>query len=123
MPAMTMPSDAVIQKMITGSRVSRTICQRICVIVRSQMMLIAPMTMKNASASSAMGDPYRIIVPSRGMKPPVERVESERQKASNVGIPESVRAMKQAAVRALSVSYTHLRAHETDSYLVCRLLL
>ena len=23
----------------------------------------------------------------------------------------------------LSVSYTHLRAHETDSYLVCRLLL
>src|SRR5665647_1409427 len=25
--------------------------------------------------------------------------------------------------RAMSVSYTHLRAHETDSYLVCRLLL
>ena len=25
--------------------------------------------------------------------------------------------------RQLSVSYTHLRAHETDSYLVCRLLL
>src|SRR5664279_6157096 len=25
--------------------------------------------------------------------------------------------------RAGSVSYTHLRAHETDSYLVCRLLL
>ena len=24
---------------------------------------------------------------------------------------------------ALAVSYTHLRAHETDSYLVCRLLL
>src|SRR5665647_1620 len=29
-----------------------------------------------------------------------------------------------AAARSLrSVSYTHLRAHETDSYLVCRLLL
>ena len=26
-------------------------------------------------------------------------------------------------VGAASVSYTHLRAHETDSYLVCRLLL
>src|SRR5680860_554965 len=26
-------------------------------------------------------------------------------------------------LRAQSVSYTHLRAHETDSYLVCRLLL
>src|SRR5665647_3858323 len=25
--------------------------------------------------------------------------------------------------KALPVSYTHLRAHETDSYLVCRLLL
>ena len=28
-----------------------------------------------------------------------------------------------ARVKAVSVSYTHLRAHETDSYLVCRLLL
>ena len=26
-------------------------------------------------------------------------------------------------VRIRTVSYTHLRAHETDSYLVCRLLL
>ena len=25
--------------------------------------------------------------------------------------------------KQLAVSYTHLRAHETDSYLVCRLLL
>ena len=25
--------------------------------------------------------------------------------------------------QAIPVSYTHLRAHETDSYLVCRLLL
>src|SRR5680860_1740461 len=29
----------------------------------------------------------------------------------------------QAFVRVEAVSYTHLRAHETDSYLVCRLLL
>ena len=27
------------------------------------------------------------------------------------------------AEKAETVSYTHLRAHETDSYLVCRLLL
>ena len=27
------------------------------------------------------------------------------------------------AQRIITVSYTHLRAHETDSYLVCRLLL
>src|SRR5665647_3857839 len=28
-----------------------------------------------------------------------------------------------AQLLSVSVSYTHLRAHETDSYLVCRLLL
>src|SRR5664279_4878578 len=28
-----------------------------------------------------------------------------------------------AAIIVIAVSYTHLRAHETDSYLVCRLLL
>ena len=28
-----------------------------------------------------------------------------------------------ALLRIVAVSYTHLRAHETDSYLVCRLLL
>ena len=27
------------------------------------------------------------------------------------------------SIMSFSVSYTHLRAHETDSYLVCRLLL
>src|SRR5680860_373701 len=31
--------------------------------------------------------------------------------------------MLDGMVRLLPVSYTHLRAHETDSYLVCRLLL
>src|SRR5680860_1904918 len=30
---------------------------------------------------------------------------------------------RNSKVTDLSVSYTHLRAHETDSYLVCRLLL
>src|SRR5680860_1813065 len=30
---------------------------------------------------------------------------------------------KPAARSCVTVSYTHLRAHETDSYLVCRLLL
>src|SRR5665647_1586675 len=29
----------------------------------------------------------------------------------------------EAALAQIPVSYTHLRAHETDSYLVCRLLL
>eukprot|EP00658_Telonema_sp_P-2_P052856 TRINITY_DN41189_c0_g1_i1.p1 TRINITY_DN41189_c0_g1~~TRINITY_DN41189_c0_g1_i1.p1 ORF type:complete len:318 (+),score=23.06 TRINITY_DN41189_c0_g1_i1:175-1128(+) len=37
-------------------------------------------------------------------------------------IPESVTKLK-AAVDAYTVSYTHLRAHETPEHLVCRLLL
>src|SRR5665647_1734863 len=31
--------------------------------------------------------------------------------------------LEQAGRHRIAVSYTHLRAHETDSYLVCRLLL
>src|SRR5665647_2098721 len=34
--------------------------------------------------------------------------------------PETLRCTEESM---LPVSYTHLRAHETDSYLVCRLLL
>ena len=37
----------------------------------------------------------------------------EVDRFNTTGIPDSIEA----------VSYTHLRAHETDSYLVCRLLL
>src|SRR5665647_3506544 len=40
----------------------------------------------------------------------------ERRMTSAVPQPSAV-------ARMISVSYTHLRAHETDSYLVCRLLL
>ena len=36
----------------------------------------------------------------------------EKKEEENI-LPETV----------MTVSYTHLRAHETDSYLVCRLLL
>ena len=34
-----------------------------------------------------------------------------------------VQAISKKGGRRITVSYTHLRAHETDSYLVCRLLL
>src|SRR5680860_1891619 len=40
---------------------------------------------------------------------------------SYIGVSRSVGDNLSVGVRA--VSYTHLRAHETDSYLVCRLLL
>src|SRR5680860_1841367 len=35
----------------------------------------------------------------------------------------AIHSAASALTKVISVSYTHLRAHETDSYLVCRLLL
>src|SRR5665647_2301684 len=44
---------------------------------------------------------------------------------SPAGCPGNTRETGSASwlCRVTAVSYTHLRAHETDSYLVCRLLL
>ena len=33
------------------------------------------------------------------------------------------KTLQEVICQEIAVSYTHLRAHETDSYLVCRLLL
>ena len=41
----------------------------------------------------------------------------------NFKVMEVEEAAKAGDVVMMPVSYTHLRAHETDSYLVCRLLL
>ena len=44
--------------------------------------------------------------------------------AKKIGIATCVGLLKESRILAdIPVSYTHLRAHETDSYLVCRLLL
>src|SRR5680860_1910209 len=47
----------------------------------------------------------------------------ERVVAANRYITWTYAFTRYPGVRLWSVSYTHLRAHETDSYLVCRLLL
>src|SRR5680860_1599841 len=41
----------------------------------------------------------------------------------NLGTTRGIEATPIVVDGIMSVSYTHLRAHETDSYLVCRLLL
>src|SRR5665647_2628860 len=47
--------------------------------------------------------------------------------AGGMGTQDTLTALKVPGVKLVAVcdpvSYTHLRAHETDSYLVCRLLL
>ena len=59
----------------------------------------------------------------------LKELEALSQRLSQGGLPleESVEAYARGSELRKhcndSVSYTHLRAHETDSYLVCRLLL
>src|SRR5664279_6252446 len=63
--------------------------------------------------------PSRVTMPS--VKPAVLKVTQppERWRAAEVAAIEG--GGTQVEVVTLPVSYTHLRAHETDSYLVCRL--
>ena len=42
---------------------------------------------------------------------------------SRIYIPPCFLNYSRSCIVSIAVSYTHLRAHETDSYLVCRLLL
>src|SRR5680860_1766952 len=53
------------------------------------------------------------------------RTRRERQLGGSPGADDLVRrcALTDLLGEFMPVSYTHLRAHETDSYLVCRLLL
>eukprot|EP01016_Furgasonia_blochmanni_P050178 TRINITY_DN770_c0_g1_i3.p2 TRINITY_DN770_c0_g1~~TRINITY_DN770_c0_g1_i3.p2 ORF type:complete len:117 (-),score=2.77 TRINITY_DN770_c0_g1_i3:14-364(-) len=53
------------------------------------------------------------------------RVSFERKFAQNLVLEsfKIIDASKYKCRTVKTVSYTHLRAHETDSYLVCRLLL
>src|SRR5665647_3624047 len=58
----------------------------------------------------------------------VDELEAEKvMEVYSPHFPPQVLVNKDCTVRPvsniISVSYTHLRAHETDSYLVCRLLL
>ena len=42
---------------------------------------------------------------------------------TSIAVKEKDSGESAVLVSIITVSYTHLRAHETDSYLVCRLLL
>src|SRR5665647_1624426 len=54
----------------------------------------------------------------------VSRELKARYKDSSLGFIWSlIRPLVMLLIYYVAVSYTHLRAHETDSYLVCRLLL
>ena len=69
-----------------------------------------PTLVRRLKSCSYLSVPGRVSLP----RPPAGRAHS-------VGRAPSVSWWRQQA--PAPVSYTHLRAHETDSYLVCRLLL
>ena len=48
---------------------------------------------------------------------------SDTEKDTKIFYTDELEAGKDYLIEVQPVSYTHLRAHETDSYLVCRLLL
>ena len=75
-------------------------------------VLIKPIITEKMTAESELNNRYGFVVSSGANK-----IEIKNAIESTYGVTvERVRTMN-------SVSYTHLRAHETDSYLVCRLLL
>src|SRR5665647_3651994 len=55
----------------------------------------------------------------RPTRPFVSGCLREHHHSTSLSVPSEIRTWRCAR----AVSYTHLRAHETDSYLVCRLLL
>src|SRR5664279_6293776 len=62
--------------------------------------------------------------PMRGVFPIGQTPFTEDDKLDLDCLAAEVRFCNRGGVHGFaSVSYTHLRAHETDSYLVCRLLL
>src|SRR5680860_1926179 len=74
----------------------------------------------NTFADSTKGSALSRMVSARitrkycGMKTTVMEMPAERMPPRRLDLPPLI---------AMAVSYTHLRAHETDSYIVCRLLL
>src|SRR5680860_485175 len=74
-------------------------------------------------ASQRGTDPVLIHLPLRLGKQFHSRVAPSIG-LGNIYVPSFERVQKMVQkTYGISVSYTHLRAHETDSYLVCRLLL
>ena len=57
-----------------------------------------------------------------GRNPAAERMSDDGEPAGTAGKP-ILEVIRGRELTNVPVSYTHLRAHETDSYLVCRLLL
>src|SRR5664279_4043665 len=64
------------------------------------------------------------VVPSRSdVVLPTKVVYGDLTQTRSGGEPKWITEAQQLRCGLQAVSYTHLRAHETDSYLVCRLLL
>ena len=81
--------------------------------------VVSPRDVRQAIADNPEGEPLTLEVNSGGGSMFAGYEIYTILKAA--GIPTEVEI--QSLAGSATVSYTHLRAHETDSYLVCRLLL
>src|SRR5680860_1827954 len=60
---------------------------------------------------------------AKEVRPLAEKVITVSKKGDLHSRRKAIRLLRNKDISYDPVSYTHLRAHETDSYLVCRLLL
>ena len=82
--------------------------------------LINVFFMMEGQHCGVLGQPVLLHVLST-MK--INRVKIKSISIMLINIKKTMTILSTLLLGIMSVSYTHLRAHETDSYLVCRLLL
>src|SRR5664279_5119736 len=82
----------------------------------------APTSAGHSQKANSKGIPLCAHITSRGLHWRMAEY-STGQLFTHSPAWKPARGMDRSSVRHVPVSYTHLRAHETDSYLVCRLLL
>ena len=84
---------------------------------------IAPSSDDGATSYIAGGYYGQYLDLDGNFKTEYDMVKKYREMAMHPEVDEAIEDIIHEAIVADPVSYTHLRAHETGAYLVCRLLL
>src|SRR5664279_138237 len=91
------------------------------VAIRKPRMKIAALTATDSTVRPIVRPAPRLAPNAAALLPSADRMVVPSTASPTVA--SSSRLTPRALIGLGPVSYTHLRAHETDSYLVCRLLL